>query len=403
MMNKDGVNIDTSSDEEEAVAGNSSCVKELFSTIDNFLLHLEHDGDHSQISNIASAASQPSTKILQQEPFSKSRLKNDDYHVSLLDDSQNTTITNTISISNNQIIPLTSSDQKTKSTSSSFKRSRTPNVRSFPDTLQLLLEQSHERGYEHIVSWQSHGRAFRVNDKAQFLALVMPRYFQQTRFTSFQRQLALYGFRRLTKKGNDFGAYYHEFFLRGSPELCSRIERIPIKGIGSQKIQSIDTEPDFHNMPPSYKSKDISFVELSRSEAKIKPDSQRNLNTMSLKSKGEFMKSSYRKSQSSIALDTSSLDFQSHIERSFSDNQLHTINSQDRIESGAIRKLYQMKTGQNNNEPKIVWKNNQNNPNSNSDEFGETSPDSLSNKGENEEEIISMVKFLSDVDLESNS
>lgn len=56
----------------------------------------------------------------------------------------------------------------------------------------------------------------------------------------------LYGFRRLTS-GRDRGAYYHELFLRGRPDLVQKIRRIRIKGTGSKPVASPDTEPNFYN------------------------------------------------------------------------------------------------------------------------------------------------------------
>jgi len=44
--------------------------------------------------------------------------------------------------------------------------------------------------------------------------------------TSFQRQLNLYGFRRITK-GDDFGAYFHPHFIRGRDDLVQHIRRFP--------------------------------------------------------------------------------------------------------------------------------------------------------------------------------
>jgi hypothetical protein len=54
---------------------------------------------------------------------------------------------------------------------------------------------------------------------------------------SFQRQLNLYGFRRIPK-GADVGAYYHPKFQKGKRELVSEIKRIPGKSSGRRLDES---------------------------------------------------------------------------------------------------------------------------------------------------------------------
>jgi hypothetical protein len=68
--------------------------------------------------------------------------------------------------------------------------------------------------------------------------------------TSFQRQLNLYGFRRLTQ-GPDAGAYYHELFLRVRPGLCQRMTRQKVKGTGHKQPADVKTEPNFYEMSTS--------------------------------------------------------------------------------------------------------------------------------------------------------
>lgn len=124
----------------------------------------------------------------------------------------------------------------------------------FPEKLHELLEKEstpdfHEN-VQAIVGWLPHGRAFLVRKPKEFTRDIMPKYFRQTKLTSFQRQLNLYGFRRITQ-GTDAGAYYHELFLRGRPQLCLRMVRQKVKGTGHKQPADAQTEPNFYALPPT--------------------------------------------------------------------------------------------------------------------------------------------------------
>jgi hypothetical protein len=119
----------------------------------------------------------------------------------------------------------------------------------FPMVLHNMLNRAKSDKFEHIVSWQPHGRCFLVHDQERFVKDVMPMFFRQSRFSSFQRQLSLYGFLRLTQKNEDYSAYYHELFLRGMPHLCTHMQRTRVKGYWVRQSSSPDTEPDFYSMP----------------------------------------------------------------------------------------------------------------------------------------------------------
>jgi hypothetical protein len=119
----------------------------------------------------------------------------------------------------------------------------------FPVKLHSMLDAIERDGYAHVVSWQPHGRCFVVHKPKEFVNHIMPKYFKQSKMASFQRQLNLYGFSRLTS-GLDKGGYYHELFLRGKVSLAYKINRMRVKGTGVRMPTNPDSEPNLYALPP---------------------------------------------------------------------------------------------------------------------------------------------------------
>jgi hypothetical protein len=111
----------------------------------------------------------------------------------------------------------------------------------FPAVIHGMMEEAEENGFADIISWQPH-------EPKAFVAKVLPKYFKHSKLSSFQRQLSLYGFVRLTHDGPDRGTYYHECFLRGRPFLCPKIQRTRVKGTWVRTSSSPESEPDFYVM-----------------------------------------------------------------------------------------------------------------------------------------------------------
>mmetsp|Transcript_53896 Transcript_53896/g.60217 ORF Transcript_53896/g.60217 Transcript_53896/m.60217 type:complete len:427 (-) Transcript_53896:256-1536(-) len=116
----------------------------------------------------------------------------------------------------------------------------------FPWKLHIMLDAMEKNeGDKSIVCWQPHGKAFMVHKPKDFVVEVMPHFFNQTKYASFQRQLNLYGFSRLTH-GPDKGAYYHHCFVRGKRDFCKGMVRQKIKGTKVRKSLSSEDEPNFY-------------------------------------------------------------------------------------------------------------------------------------------------------------
>jgi HSF-type DNA-binding len=133
----------------------------------------------------------------------------------------------------------------------------------FPTKLYEMIEKVETQGLSHVVSWQPHGRCFKVHDMPTF-KLLLQNYFKLSKIASFQRQLNLYGFQRLTV-GLDKGSYYHELFIRSRPDLVSRIERVKVKGTGVRAKANPDDEPNLYSYPAVDNVADVAVITANSS------------------------------------------------------------------------------------------------------------------------------------------
>jgi hypothetical protein len=117
----------------------------------------------------------------------------------------------------------------------------------FPLKLHEMLEAIQQDGLEDVISWQPHGRCFILRKPKEFIRM-LPKYFKISKLASFQRQLNLYGFQRLTC-GEDRGGYYHELFLHNRVFLAHSIQRCKVKGTKVRARSNPKQEPEFWSMP----------------------------------------------------------------------------------------------------------------------------------------------------------
>lgn len=100
-----------------------------------------------------------------------------------------------------------------------------------------MLEYASDSEYSSIVSWLEDGRGFAIQNKDELLTHIVPKFFKQTKFRSFTRQLNLWGFKRLSVDGPNRGTWYHKHFSRGNVDELRSIQRVEVKNI-KLKIES---------------------------------------------------------------------------------------------------------------------------------------------------------------------
>lgn len=119
----------------------------------------------------------------------------------------------------------------------------------FPCKVYEMLEAAEDQDLKHIVSWNSDGTGFTVHNKDLFTKEIIPQYFNQTKYKSFQRQLSLYGFQRITN-GENKGLRYHELLRRGMRDLCRSMKPIGYKPRCTESRQKIFSLPEVARVTP---------------------------------------------------------------------------------------------------------------------------------------------------------
>ena len=136
--------------------------------------------------------------------------------------------------------PSRSLSQSSHSSHSSPAKSQSyrsgPNSIPFPWKLHQILDDAATQKFDSIISWVPSHNGFKVHKPKEFDSTIMPKYFHQTKYKSFQRQLNMWGFERVGN-GEQKGSYLHPYFIRGKPNLCREMQRTKIKGIHSKKLR----------------------------------------------------------------------------------------------------------------------------------------------------------------------
>jgi len=87
-------------------------------------------------------------------------------------------------------------------------------------SFELLQKNEHEN----TISWSEDGYSFIVKDVEDLETTVLPIYFKHNKFTSFIRQLNMYGFNKIRHK-NKMKEFRHKFFRKDRENLLYEIKR----------------------------------------------------------------------------------------------------------------------------------------------------------------------------------
>lgn len=132
-----------------------------------------------------------------------------------------------------------------KKTSGRAKRANSTNEETKSDedgpslsTVPLFVQKTYrmvDEGDPTLIEWTSNGQMFVVKDQKKLAKNVIPTFFEHNNFSSFDRQLNFYGFRKIQNKPimnedhdpntSKYIIYHNENFKKGRIDLLLKIER----------------------------------------------------------------------------------------------------------------------------------------------------------------------------------
>jgi len=150
----------------------------------------------------------------------------------------------------------------------------------FPQKLMSILSR---KEFEDIISWMPEGKSFSIHNKNGFSSVLKSLNLQETKFDSFRRKLHRWGFKVVKKGTKDAVEYYHKFFLRDDPILCSSMKSCTDKRRKGMALENRDNN----------QSKSVNFNEIPRNSFEISTPSNHGNHLQSI----HFAKNSEVKQQ----------------------------------------------------------------------------------------------------------
>jgi hypothetical protein len=135
------------------------------------------------------------------------------------------------------VSPTSQSSSPQPTSASSTTQSPRPTKSSSNNTfVHKLYQMLSDPKQSNFIKWNDTGLSFTIRNVQGFSHNVLPLHFRHSNFSSFVRQLNMYGFHKVNKstpstKGNEnqVWEFYHPKFIRGKPHLIEEIKRKQIE------------------------------------------------------------------------------------------------------------------------------------------------------------------------------
>ncbi|KAL4281087.1 hypothetical protein GQ457_03G026770 [Hibiscus cannabinus] len=134
--------------------------------------------------------------------------------------------------------------------------------------LKKCYEMVDDETTDSIISWSQNNASFIIWDMTEFSVHLLPKYFKHSNFSSFIRQLNIYGFRKID---SDRWEFANDGFIRGQKDLLKNIARRKYSQ-GSEQRKQLQPEPPQQQENSVGSCESNEHIELRKEVENLKTD-----------------------------------------------------------------------------------------------------------------------------------